>query len=84
MDKFLLNQNLLKSNYWLQALVLNDSLVKYKNFILKDLNTKGYGCRPAWSLIHKLKIYKNSPRMKLEVTQQLYKNNKYSQQFFFR
>ena len=42
------------------------------NFILKHLNNNGYSCRPAWSLIHKLEIYKKSPKMKLKITEDIY------------
>ena len=61
-----------KSNYWLQTLLLNENSKNYKNLILELLNKSGYSCRPAWSLIHKLKIYKNSPKMKLNITEDIY------------
>lgn len=60
------------SNYWLQTLLLNEDIKKHKNFILKHLNNNGYSCRPAWSLIHKLEIYKKSPKMKLKITEDIY------------
>ncbi len=64
--------NYAKSNYWLNTLILNNpSLENVKN-LLNELNNNNILARPAWSLMHHLPMYKNSPRMDLAVSQKLF------------
>lgn len=58
-----------KSNYWLQTMILNDTL--NRNEILDFLNDNGVMCRPIWKPMHMLKIYKDYPQAKLDNTEML-------------
>lgn len=53
------------SNYWLQALLLDDSVAEHRDLILDGTNGAGLMTRPVWTLMHRLAPYRNSPRMEL-------------------
>ena len=59
------------SNYWLNALVLDEKFAICRDDILGALNDAGYGSRPVWTLMHKLPMYSGCPRMGLEVAEQM-------------
>ena len=52
-----------KSNYWLNVLLLDKEHIQHRETLLNVTNSQGIMTRPAWTLMHKLEIYKNSPRM---------------------
>lgn len=52
-----------KSNYWLNAVILNDSVAR-DNF-LRETNEAGIMTRPIWTLMNKLVMFKNSPKSDL-------------------
>ena len=52
-----------KSNYWLNALLLDGKLKGCRDSLLEATNKCGIVTRPAWTLMHKLKMYKDCPRM---------------------
>jgi perosamine synthetase len=58
-----------QSNYWLNAVILESS--KIRNEVIEGLVKKGFGVRPAWTLLHKLKMYKDCPRMDLRQSEEL-------------
>ncbi|EMY76276.1 aminotransferase, LLPSF_NHT_00031 family [Leptospira weilii serovar Ranarum str. ICFT] len=60
-----------KSNYWLQTLVLDPSVMDAKDSVLTDTNASGLMTRPAWTLLHKLKPYQDCFRMELPVAESL-------------
>ena len=60
-----------RSNYWLNALVLEKSYALHREEILEELNKIGVGARPIWTLMHQLPMYKNSPRMDLTVAEDM-------------
>ena len=60
-----------KSNYWLQTLILDKKISKYRDQILNNLNKSGYLLRPVWKPLHKLSYLKNCPKMKLSTTENL-------------
>lgn len=64
--KFLDEKNNVKSNFWLNTIILNDEQINYREKILNYCNKKGIECRPAWSLISKMNVYKNNPKANLE------------------
>jgi perosamine synthetase len=59
------------SNYWLNAIVLDAKLAAYRDNVLGALNDAGYGCRPVWTLMHKLPMFKACPRMDLDTAEQM-------------
>lgn len=60
-----------RSNYWLQALLLDDSVVSERDAILTATNDAGFMTRPAWTLMHRLAPYRTCPRMKLPSAESL-------------
>jgi len=60
-----------RSNYWLNTLLLKKDYAYYRDAILEMTNSNGIATRPAWNLMHKLPMYKNCPRMDLNVAEDL-------------
>ena len=60
-----------RSNYWLQTLILDEELSKQQEPILSAINEAGFMMRPAWTPMHQLQPYRDSPRMPLSTTQSL-------------
>ena len=56
-----------QSNYWLNTLILDEVHVQHRDALLKRTNALGIMTRPIWTLLHKLPMYKNCPRMKLTI-----------------
>ena len=54
----------LKSNYWLNGIILNKSSEKKR--ILNYLNKKGFFCRPAWKTLCDLKPFKKFYKYKIK------------------
>lgn len=54
-----------RSNYWLQALVLDSGQADQRDAILKVANDEGLMTRPAWVLMDELLPFANCPRMDL-------------------
>ena len=63
--KFVEGSKDIDSNFWLNSIILDDKYMEYKNYIIDELNNKGFACRPAWKLINTLKPYLNNPSMNL-------------------
>ena len=60
-----------RSNYWLQTLLLDDSVAHQRDVILAATNDAGLMTRPAWTLMHRLAPYRASPKMELPVAESL-------------
>ena len=60
-----------RSNYWLNALVLSNANSKYHDTIIQQLNQSGIIVRPIWEPLHTLPMYRDAPRMNLDVTMNL-------------
>lgn len=50
------------SNYWLNAILLDEDTASRRDDVLAALNDAGFGARPAWTLMHKLPMFAQSPR----------------------
>jgi perosamine synthetase len=63
-----------KSNYWLNALVLDDlpAAATTRDTLLATLNQNGFQTRPLWNLMHTLTMYADVPRMPLPVATSLF------------
>jgi len=60
-----------RSNYWLQTLLLDESVASDRDAILSATNDAGLMTRPAWTLMHRLTPYCSCPRMPLPVAESL-------------
>jgi perosamine synthetase len=59
------------SNYWLNAILLDPTRVALRDSLLAALNDTGYMSRPVWTLMHRLPMYRDCPRMDLSVAEYL-------------
>ena len=59
------------SNYWLQTMLLDESVVNQRDAILEDTNNAGLMTRPVWKLLHKLASYSGCPCAELPVAESL-------------
>lgn len=62
-----------RSNYWLNAILLDESVSHYRDIILQATHDEGLLCRPAWRLMHKLEIFKGCPKMDVSVAEDIEK-----------
>jgi perosamine synthetase len=59
------------SNYWLNAIVLDEPDIARRDAVLSATNNAGLVTRPAWRLMHRLPMYADAPRDSLTVAQSL-------------
>lgn len=59
------------SNYWLNAVVLEERFTNLRDDILAVTNGAGIMTRPVWQLMHRLPMYRDCPRMDLAVAESL-------------
>jgi perosamine synthetase len=59
------------SNYWLNSVVLDSPSEARRDEVLGLLNDAGYMARPIWTLMHKLPMYAECPRMDLAVAESM-------------
>ncbi len=71
--KFFIEPDYAKSNYWLNAIILNKGYENLRDEILKETNENGIMTRPIWKLMHHLKMFKDCPRMDLSISESLEK-----------
>jgi len=60
-----------RSNYWLNALLLDKAEQAALDAILTALNDAGLMVRPVWTLMHRLPMYATCPRMDLSCAEML-------------
>jgi aminotransferase in exopolysaccharide biosynthesis len=60
-----------RSNYWLQTLLLDESVANERDAVLAATHEAGLMTRPAWTLMHRLSPYRTCPRMELPVAESL-------------
>lgn len=61
--RFFSEPSFAKSNYWLNAILLDDELSSQRDKILTLANDEGIMARPAWNLMTKLPMYQKCPQM---------------------
>ena len=71
--KFIKEPTYAKSNYWLNAFLLDNTLSKFRNKLLDLLNLNNINSRPLWNLQHTSVMYQNCPRMPLPISENLVK-----------
>jgi len=59
------------SNYWLQTLLLDETIAQHRDAVLAATNDAGLMTRPTWRLMHRLDPYRDCPRMDLPVAESL-------------
>jgi perosamine synthetase len=59
------------SNYWLNAILLDEAHAGQRDEVLAALNDSGFGARPAWTLMHRLPMFAASPRGDLSVAESI-------------
>ncbi len=57
------------SNYWLNAILLDEAQAGQRDELLGALNGAGFGARPAWTLMHQLPMFASCPRGDLGVAE---------------
>lgn len=60
-----------QSNYWLNTLLLDEEFAGYRDALLAATNDAGIMTRPAWTLMHKLPIFAECPKINLPVAESL-------------
>jgi len=71
--EFFVEPGYARSNYWLNAIILNKEYTDARDEILEETNKNGIMTRPVWKLMHKLEMFKDCPRMDLSVSESLEK-----------
>jgi len=59
------------SNFWLNAIQLSEPNINTRDALLEVAHDAGYQCRPVWTLLNKLPMYRNCPRADLSVAELL-------------
>lgn len=59
------------SNYWLNAILLDETHSNLRDDVLAALNASGFGARPAWTLMHRLPMFAACPRGDLHVAESI-------------
>lgn len=60
-----------RSNYWLNALIIDDSDLEKRNALLAYLHDQGILARPIWHLLADLPMYRSCPRSALDSAQRI-------------
>lgn len=60
-----------KSNFWLNTVKIKYGGLAQRDRLLAAANEAGYQCRPAWDLMHTLKMFRDFPRASLTVSEGL-------------
>lgn len=60
-----------RSNYWLNALLLDESEAGQRDRLLELTNGNGIQTRPTWTLMHRLPMYGLCPRMDLSCAESI-------------
>ena len=68
---FFIEPSFARSNYWLNILLLEQENAELRDEILQYTNDVGIMTRPAWTLMHKLPMFSDCPRMELRVAESL-------------
>ena len=69
--KIFKEQEYSKSNYWLNALLFDKQYAYMRDKVLSMTNNLGLATRPVWTLMNKLPMFKDCPRMDLSTAESL-------------
>jgi perosamine synthetase len=60
-----------QSNYWLNAIILKEQDIEFRNAVLENLHAGGIKARPAWQLLNSLPMYIDCPSSSLEISKKI-------------
>jgi perosamine synthetase len=60
-----------QSNYWLNTILLDAEHAHRRDIVLQQTNDAGLMTRPTWTLMHRLPMYSDCPRMDLTIAEAL-------------
>lgn len=69
--KFFKEPEFAKSNYWLNAVLLDEQYASQRDAVLEATNDNGIMTRPAWKLMPKLPMFRLCPQMDLTIAESL-------------
>ena len=69
--RFFVEPDFARSNYWLNVLLLDEGLEGQRDSLLEITNEDGIMTRPAWTLMHRLEMFQENPRMDLNGAESL-------------
>lgn len=69
--RFFTEPPLSKSNYWLNVLLLDEANIEQRNDLLEKTNNVEIMTRPVWTLLNKLAMFRDCPRMDLSCAENL-------------
>lgn len=69
--KFFVEPEFAKSNYWLNAILLDEEVANERDHVLEILNDAGIGSRPIWDLMYTMPMFKDCPRMECKVAENI-------------
>ena len=69
--RFFTEPDFAKSNYWLNVLILDDIFSDERDRLLETTNNAGIMTRPLWTLMHRLPMFSECPKMDLSVAESL-------------
>jgi len=69
--KFFVEPEFAKSNYWLNAILLDEDVANERDHMLAALNDAGIGSRPIWELMYTMPMFKDCPRMDCKVAEDI-------------
>lgn len=69
--RFFTEPSYARSNYWLNTLILSEENSSLRDSILEDTNNSGIQTRPVWTLMSRLPMFRDCPRMDLSTAESL-------------
>jgi len=60
-----------RSNYWLNCILLDREFAGQRDALLQATNEDGLLTRPAWTLMHRLAMFRDCPRMDLSTAEDI-------------
>ena len=69
--RFFVEPGYARSNYWLNAIILDKASASMRDDVLTVLHRAGILARPVWKLMNHLPMYRDCPRMDLSCAQDL-------------
>ena len=69
--EFFVEPDFAKSNYWLNAILLDEDVADKRDHVLEVLNDAGIGSRPIWDLMYTMPMFADCPRMDCKVAEDI-------------